>query len=129
LETRQATLWMQLYGKYSELEMSEVEIELLVEWTWSDYDDFMEKYGQRTNPKAYSKFVTMGNYFEGVGMLVGRGLIGVEMVYDLMWSPITEFWEKFSPVFIEMRNRSNLPKIGTHTEYLYNEIKKIEPNP
>ena len=108
--------------------MSEVGLELLVEWTWTDYDDFMEKYGQRTNPKAYSKFVTMGNYFEGVGMLVGRGLINVEMVNDLMWSPITEFWEKFSPVFIEMRNRSSLPENGTNTEYLYNQIKKIEPN-
>ena len=126
LETRQATLWMQLYSRYSDLELARVAIELLVEWSWTDFDDFIEKYGQFTNPDAYSKFLSVDNYFEGIGMLVSRELIEVEMVDDLMWSPITEFWEKFGPMIVEMRKRTGMSRISEFTELLYDSIQSIE---
>jgi hypothetical protein len=124
LETRQAQLFMPIYNRMTYTDFTEKWNELMIR-EWTDYDDYYEKYGQKTNPKAFSTFQSIEFYFEGIGVLVARKLIDVSMVDDMMSSVLLLFWEKYSPIILETRQRVNLPQIDEWTEYLYNEVRRV----
>jgi hypothetical protein len=65
------------------------------------------------------------NKLEGLGVLVKRGLIDVDLLYDMMYGSIIGVWEKFLPVITETRRRSDLPNLYEDIEYLYEEMIKI----
>jgi hypothetical protein len=132
LETRQAQILMSLYQRWSEPEFQEAYNEVS-EWKWRDYDDFMEKYGWVSNPGKWSKRMQVAIFFEGLGVLVKRGLIDPGLVDDLMSSYIIEYWQKNEQFIVEWRKRSNQATIAEWQEYLYNVIyeiwKKQHPEP
>ena len=64
-------------------------------------------------------------FFEGVGVLVKRGLIDLSLVDDLLGSMITHTWEKMGPVEVESRVCFNNPRAFEDFEYLYNEIVRF----
>ena len=74
-------------------------------------------------------FLTMNtrtNFYEGLGVLVKRGLIDPTMVDDLLSGPIVLFWERrVAPMVDELRERYNNPTSYEWVEYLYKEIKRI----
>ena len=43
LETRQAQLFMQAYNRFTEKEFQKSWFEMVIQWEWDDYDDFMAK--------------------------------------------------------------------------------------
>lgn len=99
----------------------------ILRWEWEDYDDYREKYGDL---QSQEKLETVGGYFEGVGVYVREGLIPIRLVTLFMTNPIVRFHEKFGPIANEERVRHNAPRIGSETEYLYNELMKyIEAHP
>jgi len=123
LETRQAQLFMQIFGNFHQTEFFNKYTDILT-WKWNDYDDFIQKYGAKTNPKAWYSLGSVGAFFEGIGVLVHRQLIDVDLVAELMSRHILLFWEKIQPISLEMRKRLQLP-VDMRLEYLYNEIKPI----
>jgi hypothetical protein len=96
-----------------------------MEWEFNDFEDFWEKYGRKNNPEAFSLRGSVGGYFEGMGVLVQRGLIDITIADDLISGVITSFWDKFGPIYLGMRKRLNYPQYGEWVEYLYNQIKPI----
>jgi hypothetical protein len=128
IETRQAQLFMPIYAKFSDYSFMKLMDEA---WsiTWSDYDNFIEKYGEpfdeKANKEVYTMMWTMGNYYEGIGVLVKRGLIDPQFVDDLVSGSTIRVWEKYGPIILEMRKRLNYPQLWEWDEYLYSEIKKI----
>ena len=124
-ETRQAQLFMYLYETWSSPEFSK-HWYIIRSWEWTDYDDFMEKYGDKKNPDLYISFSTVTKFFEGLGVLVKRGLVDPTMVDDLMSGFIIRLWEDFGESFIkDMRVRQGFPQAYEWGEYLYNVIKPI----
>jgi len=121
LETRQAQLFMQIYNNLHQTEFFDKFTDI-VTWKWRDYDDFLEKYGRKANPKAWNAIGSVAAYFEGIGVLVNRNLLDVELVGELMSRHVVLFWEKIEPISIEMRRRLKAP-VDIYVEYLYNEIK------
>jgi hypothetical protein len=65
-------------------------------------------------------------YFEGLAMLVKRGLIDIEMVEDLFANRINWFWGTFKDVALTRRNQLRDPKMYDSVEFLYDELKKRE---
>jgi hypothetical protein len=63
-------------------------------------------------------------FFEGIGILLKRKLIDIELVDDMFTSPIKWSWEKYKDVVLETRKVENQPEIFEWFEYLYNEMKK-----
>jgi len=124
LETRQAQLFMNIYDKWSNLEINRTR-RVLEKWEWNNYDDWNEKYGAETNPEAYSQYVFIASWFEGIGVLIKRKLIDPTMVDDLMSLVSLWGWEKFGPIVREYRVRKNRPQYFEFWEYLYNEIRAI----
>jgi len=125
LETRQAQLFMQLYDTFSDPEFLKHQY-ITNHWEWTDYEDFQERYGVRTNPDTFIHFSSMARFFEGVGVLVKRKLIDPYLVDDLMSGNILEFWEKFGESWIKVnQERTNYPQYYEQVEYLYSVIKPI----
>lgn len=85
----------------------------------------MAKYGPQVNLRATAKTRTIDQYFEGIGVLVHRNLIDVDLVDDMMSSLLISYWEKRGSLIYEARERFNSPQIMEWTEYLYNEVRKV----
>ena len=124
-KTRQAQLFMQIFNRFQEVEFRLNFNEVLLR-EWEDYDDYDSKYGRVTNPKAQAVSSSIGLFFEGLGVILKQGLIDIEVVSQLMSSPVWFYWEKMSPIFMEMRRRMNHPEAMLYAEYLYDEIVKRE---
>jgi len=97
LETRQAQLFIEMTKETSGDEFRAAYQEILEQWSWTDFDDFMRKYGPDGNPEAYKKLMRITSYYERLGMLVRDGLISPQLVYHWMGSTPVNFWEKIEP--------------------------------
>ena len=93
---------------------------------YTSYDEFMEKYGPFSNMEGYLTWNSRGNFYEGLGVLVERGLIDPSMVDDLVSGALMIYWEKrVAPIIDELRERYKNPAAYEYVEYLYKEVKKI----
>jgi hypothetical protein len=127
LVTRQAQLFMQLYSQYYDKDWLEALHKTAFDMSFKDYNDFVAKYGPKENPDAYKSFDILSHYFEGAGVMAKNGLINPTMVAELFSEEFKDYWEKFSPIFIEYRRRSNNPKVCENQEYLYSLLKSMLP--
>lgn len=122
---RQTELFMKLYERWEDEDFEKHWMEVVYEWEWKDYDDFDKKYGSG-NLEAFSNAFSVLAYFEGIGVLVKRKLIDIELVDDLMSTSILWYWEKTAPIVVESRKRLNRPQLLEWSEYLYGEMLKRE---
>ena len=124
-KTRQAQLFMQIFDRLNDKESRKQLGEFLWVWEWRDFDDFWDKYGPERNIDDWASFNSFNVYYEGIGVMIKRGLIDPTFVDDIMSGEILRVWEKFEPIAIEWRIRQNWPQAFEWNEYLYNVIKSI----
>jgi hypothetical protein len=115
---RHTDLVMKLYSQFNNLEFQKVWEEVLNRQA-KDYDDYRNKYGM-------AEVTAVGMFFEGIGILLKRKLIDIELVDDMFTTPIKWTWEKIKEQTLETRRVRNQPEILEWFEYLYNEMKKRE---
>jgi hypothetical protein len=123
--SRQAQLFISIYNNHISTPTMSITLEMLMEWEWEDFDDFLNKYALPNNREA---MVKMSHYFaslEGMGILCKNGLINPELVYDSQYATIIAMWEKFLPVIEEMRINLKAPQMYEDPEYLYNEMVQM----
>ena len=58
-----------------------------------------------------------------IGLLVKQELVDPETVASLLGGPILFLWEKFSPLVLELRERT-IPQTGSNWEYLYYKMNE-----
>ena len=87
----------------------------------------IEEYFREEFREALITINSIAAYFNGVGILVGKGMIDIELVDELLFYVIIGQWDRIAPVIYEMRRIENIPKIHTNFETLYKEIKKRNP--
>jgi len=126
LETRQAQLFMNIYNKFASKEFQKDSEQMMVVWEWNDYDDFMAKYGPEANPDDHAIWDMSLQFYEGIGVIVRRGLIDPELVYDLMYGSIIGFWERHEVIIQGIRDRARIPQVWDDIEYIYNVMKSIQ---
>ena len=85
--------------------------------------DYVERYSEKPENTTLK---ILGNYFEGIGILVYRKLVKAEIVYDFWGGIIQSSWEKIQPLVEDMRKDSGDSNMFRFWEYLYNEMKKRE---
>ena len=112
------------------LNMSSIELQQAVIKTlnteYKDYDDFLKKYGKLHSDKPeQTAILAVLNYLEGIGILVRRKLVDIDLVYDFWSGDITMLWEKLKPIVEGEKRKWNYPLL-LNSEYLYNEVKKRE---
>jgi hypothetical protein len=90
---------------------------------YKNYEDYLERYSEKPE---HVTLKILGNYFEGIGILVYRKLVKADIVYDFWGEIIQSSWEKIQPLVADMRKDLGDPNIFRFWEYLYNEMKKRE---
>jgi len=125
--SRRAQLFMEMYRDFKNQEVQKAFFDIANIWEWENYGDFIEKYDFTSNWEEARKMAIMIGIYEGLGVLIYRNLIDIKMIDELMRSYIILFWEKVLPLIPEMRKGN--PLVAEWTEYLYNEVKKIESTP
>jgi hypothetical protein len=68
--------------------------------------------------------LVMFGAFEGIGYLVFRRDISLELVDNFFGGAIVLFWRKFSSYFIELRIKSKRENYGEWVEWLSDQLKK-----
>ncbi len=124
LETRQAQLFINIYNVYSSKQFQKGREELMHLREWTDYDDFFAKYGSDVDPEAKATWDSIFLWLEGIGVLVKRGLIDPELVHDLLYAFIINFWERHLPIFTRWREQHG-PKMLEDLESLYDHMNRL----
>ena len=125
LETRQAQLFMGIFQTTTTKEWVSTTEEMIHVWKWRDFEDYDAKYGELTNIEATGKLNSVLGYWNGVGVLVKRGLIDSDLIYDMKRLTVIELWDKFSPIILEWRRRYSAPQIYVGIESLVDELRQI----
>ena len=93
---------------------------------FTDAEDFVKRYGNILTLKPEQEaFMSAVNYFDALGVLVKRGLVDADLIYECWTGDIANFWEKVTPLVERTRKAVNYPFLA-NAEYLYNEMKKRE---
>jgi hypothetical protein len=91
-----------------------------------DYDDYVEKYRGRSEQ---TQLKILGNYFEGLGILVHRRLVEVDLIYEFWGSIIQSTWRDMLPIVKGMREDAGDDTVFAYWELLNNELEKYTKNP
>ena len=90
---------------------------------YENYNDYLERYSGKPENTTLK---ILGNYFEGIGILVSKKLVEADIVYNFWGDIIQSSWEKIKPLIADMRKDSGDLNVFAFWEYLYNEMKKRE---
>ena len=127
VKTRQVDLVIRLYTTFGSKEFQEALMKTMT-LKFKDFDDFREKYASSSDYSKNPEFIAnemVSVFFEGIGVLLRRGLIDIELVEDLFSGPIKSTWEKMKPL-IEGYRKTMYPQAYEWFEYLHNEMQKRE---
>jgi hypothetical protein len=124
---RQAQLFMQLYETYRNPEFRKLQISLS-RYEFTDFKDFWGKYGVDVNPDAWSSWLAVAAYYNGIGVLVKKNLISIDLVEELLSNAIERQWWRLGPILIEWRetiagNQNRKYELMHGFEYLANEMR------
>lgn len=124
LETRQAQLFRDLLKTHEGYEFTKIFQEIFWDWSFNDFEDFMAKYSKDTESRTKSTIIF--GYLEGMGIMMRRGLISPDLVYEYYYNTIIGFWEKYAPIVEGWRIMFNSPQFYEPIEWLYGEMKRIQ---
>ena len=88
---------------------------------YENYDDYLERYSGKPENTMLK---ILGNYFEGIGILVSKKLVEADIVYNFWGDIIQSSWEKITPLIADMRKDSGDLNMFVFWEYLHDEMKK-----
>ena len=106
VKTRQTDLVMRLYSTFGSKEHMEA-YRGIMSMEIRDYDEFIKKYPSGTIESTMVYIVSA--FYEGVGVLLHRKLVDIDLVDDLFSTPIIQIWEKIEPFVKEGRKRWKRP--------------------
>ena len=136
LETRQTQLFMNLYETYRSPEFRKVQMKIqTLEYT--DFRDFWSKYGRDSNPDFWAEWFSVAAFYNGIGVLVRRNMLDINLVEELLSNIVIHSWEMMGDIILEWRkvivtDMERRYDMLHGFEYLYNEIiarGTIRPNP
>lgn len=68
--------------------------------------------------------VQFGQEMESLGMLVAERFINIDLVDKTLGSFVTTAWEKYKPVFQEIREQTSDPFLGEYFQWLAGQIEE-----
>jgi len=87
---------------------------------YSNYEDYVKKY---TGKPEQTSLKLLGNYFEGVGLLVYMKLVEIDIVSNF-WGDVAEsIWDKNVELINGMRKDIGTPYTFQYWEWLVKEFK------
>ena len=118
---RQTDMVMRLYATFGSTDFQKA-YQKVANIEFENFADFRKKYVADIEVRAAIYSVVI--FFEGIGVLIKRKLINMDLVDDLFTNPISQTWEKVAPIVKGMRELQKSPSVGEWFEYVYNGMKK-----
>jgi hypothetical protein len=116
---RQLEIVMRLYSTFGQESFTR-HYNRIANWDYNTYAEYRQK---GDSDDAIALFV-VGVFFENMGLLLKRKLAPIELLDDLLSSPILEAWPKVSPVAVGMREEYNHPAWFEWFEYLHDAMAR-----
>jgi hypothetical protein len=123
LETRRISLIESIASRIITLEGGRI-LQDLMRCEWTDYEDFVRKYGSLYNPDANAKRLFYYGTYDSLGAMLRRGIVEAEDLSDHIGTGVIDFWAKYKPVIEESRRRLHGPNWLRDFEYLAGEMMK-----
>ncbi len=121
LETRQISLIDNIVARCMSEQGFRNYFELL-RYEWNDFEDFENKYGSEFNVEATAKRFSTWQEYNLIGMMLRKGLVTADDLWDMGVQGVLFLWEKYKPIIEEERKRY-LPKdFLSDFEYLAGEM-------
>ena len=123
-KTRQMELIMSIYSLFGTRQYMDAWENLRTRET-NDYDGYVKKH-------CLTDFMQVASLFEGLGFLLHKKFLNIDLVRELMNESTKMAWEKVKPMIEDARKRLSQRKLGEYIpvyqwwEYLYNEMQKRE---
>jgi hypothetical protein len=125
LDTRQTNILMNLYKEWGTDEYQNASWTVL-KLEYESRKDFEEKYGTISELTEVTRDIFKVLWFyNGLGVLVHRGLADLEKVNDLFGYIIVWMWEQVEPFVQWEREEFNQPDSMEWFEALYKQIKPL----
>lgn len=84
----------------------------------------------QVSPKERIFLIQYAQQMESLGMQVAEGLINLDLIDKTLGSLVVTTWEKYKPVFTEMREKMPDPFLGEYYQWLAECIdKRMRENP
>jgi len=115
---RQTDLVMRLYSTFGSKEFQDA-------WTriesieFKNYDEYVKKYGS-------GDYVQCATFFEGIGVLLQKKLIDINLVDALFGVPLKYMYERMKPIIEGNKQQFHNQRVFEYFEYLYNEMNRRE---
>ena len=115
---RQTDLVMRLYSTFGSKEFQDA-------WTriesieFKNYDEYMKKCG-------LGDYAQCATFFEGIGVLLQKKLIDINLVDALFSVPLKFMYERMKPIIEGNKQQFHNQRVFEYFEYLYNEMQKRE---
>ena len=121
-ETRKVQLMLGIEQNIRGQDLDDWQIVMNIEWT--DYDDFISKYGYDKNREIYNKRMKVMRNMNISGLLIRDELLDISTYVDYIGSFVPDFWNKFKPIIEEQRILFDNPNYLFGIEHLAKEIDK-----
>jgi hypothetical protein len=115
LEAQKTQIFLQIYGTITP-ELVE-RVSEMNKWLWTDYDNFMEKYGER-----WGEVESVLQRYNGMGLLAKKNQVDLDHLYKLLILPIRGLWRNYEGIIRHRRELYDIPELYEGIEYLYNEM-------
>ena len=115
---RQTDLVMRLYSTFGSKEFQDA-------WTriesieFKNYDEYVKKCG-------LGDYAQCATFFEGIGVLLQKKLIDINLVDALFSVPLKFMYERMKPIIEANREQLHNQRVFEHFEYVYNEMQERE---
>jgi hypothetical protein len=124
VKSRRASVFLDFH-KQADREFLEDMLEVVGEWNWSDYEDFLVKYGPPTNRKEWAKFIHVSSFFDSMGKLLEDRITDAELIPEALAVIAMAWWEKIEPIQADIANRWRYSGSLDSSKFLYEALKKI----
>jgi hypothetical protein len=111
--TRKTDVIMRIYDRFSSKEMVEA---------ISSVGQLRSKTAESLQPEKLTGVIQLSTLFEGLGVLLEKDLIDIELVYSLFGPSLDTLWEPIQPFIYRTRESLKQPFMFSHFEYLHNKL-------
>ncbi|MFW9925441.1 MAG: hypothetical protein ACFFDM_01610 [Candidatus Thorarchaeota archaeon] len=123
-KSRRASIFLDFH-KQADQEFLEDLFEVVGEWSWSNYEQFMAKYGPTASRKNWAKFIHVSSFFDSMGKLLEEKITDAELIPEAMAVIAMAWWEKIEPIQADIAKRWRYSGSLDSSKFLYETLKKL----
>ena len=123
---RQAQVFTEIFHDFSDTELIQNYCSIVPLLQHSEENE-KEELNKRflSDTALFSKWLSSAIFFEGVGVLVRRKMVDVNLMADLLSTAVIMFWELSKEHILEFRKSTGRFQYMEYIEYLHDKFMKI----